>query len=236
MKNLSKRICCTLAFVVAASSAFAGNKNTIFTGYDFGEDTNFVNLGFVRAIDGDINEDSFVVRLSSGYGEYNYATNNAPGNRVEGQVADADAMIGYQKFYGNNYAKLFVGYNYQDQEIDAIDPSNRSVGGKYGAKVQGDFGIDLAKNVSLQNTSSYSSVYNNYYVKTDVMMNFAKFAVGPQAIYLGGRSFNQKRFGLGISKINVGDVSFSIASGYMSSTGKAGDEGAYSSVNMSVNF
>jgi hypothetical protein len=84
-------------------------------------------------------------------------------------VQTFDILLGYQKFYDQNHVKLYFGYEYQDHDLNAIDANNRAIGGKEGAKTQLEFAVNLLDDVSLENISSYSSAFNSYYIKTDLL-------------------------------------------------------------------
>jgi hypothetical protein len=229
----------TTSSISFARDKFVENKNEIYLGHDLGQDIKYSYLGIVRAINGDINGDSFLFKADGGFGEYNYATPAGTNNNIDGKVSDVDAMLGYQKFWkNNNSAKFFIGYNYQDHEFDQNDPGNSlsNEQSKDGVRVQGEFKLSLLNKVTLENISNYSSVFNSYYIRSGILYDLGSFAVGPQVTQLGNRVFNQQRFGLAISRIHLGLASFDLSSGYMKSAGLAGDDGLYGTISLSTQF
>ncbi len=165
------------------------------------------------AINGDIEKDSVLLRVGAGYGQYNYATPGVAENSVTGAVSSYDLMVGYQKYFSLGRVTAYTGANYDNYDLSPNDSANRVNGGKKGAKGQIELTLNPAKNISFNNISSYSTAYRNYWTRTILGLNCGNFIVGPEAIFLGNTSFNQKRFGLNFSEIDLGFAKGSLSGG-----------------------
>ena len=235
-----KKTLASLLFVgsllVLSKPAVAANKNAIFTGFNFGEDTSYIYLGGVSALNGDIEKDGALLRVGAGYGQYKYSAPAVEGNNVRGQVSSSDLMVGYQKNFTYGRIAFYAGGNYDNYKLNKNDEGNRVVGGKSGAKGQVELWLNPLQNLVLRNVTNYTSAYNSYWSQTFAGWNFGNFVFGPEVAFLGNRSYNQQRFGLGFSDIDLGLGKLSLAGGYMKSSGKAADDGAYASVGFSSKF
>jgi hypothetical protein len=233
MKNLLPKV---ILLVAISTSANAATRNVVFGGASFGEDNSYYYLGGVSAVNGDLDRDDLLLRASVGYGKYNYRAPALVEEKESGQVSSTDLMVGYQKYFSTGRVSVFGGANYDDYRLHKNDPSNRVNGGKFGAKGQFELMLDLTKELTFNNISSYSSAYNSYWISNSVAWNFDKFSFGPEMIFIGNTSFDQQRIGGQFSRINFGSVALSLSGGYLKSAGKAGDDGYYTSIGLASRF
>ena len=104
--------------------------------------------GMAAALSGDIREDGWRVRSSTGYGRYRYQRPafDAANRRVvwpefRGQMTFADALIGYQRTFGPTVVKAYGGIAEESHDVRpgagsilAIDDENAVQGSRYGFK------------------------------------------------------------------------------------------------------
>lgn len=233
MKNLLPKI---VLFLAIATSANAANRNLVYGGASFGEDNSYYYLGGVSAVNGDIDRDDLLLRASVGYGKYNYRAPALVDEKENGAVTSTDLMVGYQKYFSAGRVSIFGGGNYDDYRLHKNDPSNPVNGGKFGAKGQFELVLDVTKDLTFNNISSYSSAYHTYWIYNSVALNFNKFSFGPEMIFIGNRSFDQQRIGGQFSRIDLGFAQLSLSGGYLKSAGKAGDDGYYTSIGLATKF
>ncbi len=217
-------------------SASDKNANMIFAGFSAGEDNNYGFVGAVHAVNGDINKDGVLLRVSAGQGKYNYATVASTTNSVDGTITSSDLMLGYQDYFSKGHVTLYLGGNYDNYYLSPDDVNNHVIGGKAGAKGQLEFAYDVAKDVALNHITSYSTAFHSYWTRTDIALDCGHFAVGPEFIFLGNDAFNQQRQGLAITKMNFTYFEAAISGGYMKSSGKAGDDGYYATIFLAKKF
>jgi len=243
MKKILSLTIKTVFLIALSGNALAANtdndlapSNVVFTGLTVGEDNSYAYLGGATAVNGDIDKDDVLIRASAGYGQYNYRAPALVDEKENGQITSTDLMLGYQKHFSGGRATVFGGANYDDHRLHKGDSGNRVAGGKAGAKAQFELLLEPSDKFHFNHIASYSSAYNSYWISNFLGWNCDDFSFGPEVTFLGNRAFNQQKIGVGFGKINIQSVSLFLSAGYMKSSGKAGDEGAYTSIGISTRF
>jgi hypothetical protein len=219
-----------------SAESFAANSNALFAGYNSGQNTSYSYLVGVKALNGDIEKDGLRLRVGGGYGRYSYTKTSVVGNSVTGQVSSGDLMTGYQKGFDIGHVTAYLGVNHDNYRLNREDPLNTVVGGKSGIKGQFEFLLNPFERVVVQNITNYTSAYHAYWSQTYLGWDFCKFVFGPEASFLGSRSFTQQRFGAKFSRVNIGPFESYLSGGYMKSSGFSGSDGAYTEIGLATKF
>jgi len=231
------QILAAVATIAFATNSQAADRNVVFAGYSFGEDNSYAYFGGATALNGNLDKNGLLLRVGGGYGQYNYSTPAVSTQHADGQVSSTDLMLGYSHHFNkSNFVTLYAGGNYDNYKLDQGDNGNRVAGGKAGGKVQFEAFLNPIKNISITNITNYTSVYNAYWTQTSVGYQFGKVTFGPEVAFLGNRAFNQQRFGARFSEIKLGALDLYVAGGYLKSSGKAGDDGAYTTIGFASRF
>ncbi len=92
MKKLFATALSISAFAIASDVALAQNSNAVFAGVNAGRNINYGYFGAATALNGNIEKDGALLRVSGGYGQYTYQTPAVIGGAVRGQVSTSDLM------------------------------------------------------------------------------------------------------------------------------------------------
>ena len=235
-----KKIALTTVATIAFSAAAQAESTLIFTGGSFTEDSYYTYLGGTHAINGDIKKDGFLIRFSGAYGEYEYGRPST--TDVNGDVAAADAMLGYQVFSGAHRFTLYVGGDYQDHDLSPLDTLNPVRGNEFGLKGQAEAILTLAESTKLDLAGSYSGAFDSYWSKAQLGQSLNSLMdcscdvkVGPELTFLGSESYDQQRYGAFVKDIALGQASLGASAGYAHTEGR-GEDGAYGEVTLSITF
>lgn len=239
MKN--KLLSLLAAGTMLSAAAFAtpaqADRTGVWTGVDFGPDSYFAYLGAVTGIMGqDIhNESGFLLRLSGGYGEYDYDTVAVVGGNVDGEVAQGDLMIGYRSVFPSGHISVFGGGEYQHHDQSPRDVANSVEGGEGGVKGLAEVNLNLVSALYLTGQGSYSTAFDSYWSRASLAWDFGPVTIGPEVRFLGNEEFNQFRYGGQIGDVDLGFASVSLYGGYAETRGR-GDDGAYGGISFGKNF
>ncbi len=134
------------AVIVAAGMALgmtagaaSAQSTSVFLGFDAAEDSYTLFGGAVRALNGDINSDGVVLRFAAAYGQYEYDTTAVAGGKVDIDGSSANVMLGYQWVGGSTITALYLGVDYQNNDLSPADPSNSTSGDEFGGKASSRF-------------------------------------------------------------------------------------------------
>lgn len=229
----------TMLSAVAFATPAQADRTGVWTGVDFGPSSYFAFLGAVTGIMGqDIsNESGFLLRLSGGYGEYDYDTifpGPTPTN-VEGDVAQGDLMIGYRAVFPSGHLSAYVGGEYQNHDQSPRDVANTVEGSEGGVKGMLELDLNLVSQLYLLGQGTYSTAFDSYWSRATIGWNFGPVTIGPEVRFMGNEEFNQFRYGGALSGIDLGFAKVKIYGGYAESNGN-GDDGAYGGIDFSKSF
>jgi len=229
----------TLGLAVLTSSlAYAKDSSVVFGGGSVGQDTAYGYLGAVTAINGNIDRNGFLARVSGGYGSYKYDSTTFTRN-VDGNFGTADVMAGYQQILDMGHVAGYVGYTYEDHNLSPKDVGNEVRGGKSGAKAQVELDLNLDPHMVLKNVSNYSTPFDSYWTQTYVGWKCpkGKLSVGPEIAFLGNDEFDQQRYGIRVDDIKIiKKTQLYVSGGYLKAEGLGSNDGAYGSIGFSSKF
>lgn len=218
-----------------------------YTGADFAKDSFYSYSGAVVSLQRDLSRSGFVFHGFAGYGSYEYGS-SVPGGRVDGDVTQLAAMLGYLWVHPGAAFGLYLGGDYTDHDLTPHDPTNRVRGSEVGFRVGADLRlIGPSHYFSLE--GYYSTAFDTYWSRVRAGVNLGRFIIGPEAGALGNEGFDAQRVGGFIMfKLDMfgtrNPAELTINAGYQFLSGddspfvrsSAGGEGAYVGFNLGMSF
>lgn len=164
----------------AAGEADETYAREVFAGADVAADVWLLYSGVTLAPQGDIHGDGLRLRASGGYGQYRYTAVRwvpvSSGNslekvhqRFDGTSAFLEALVGYQKRWGELTTKAFAGIAAIDHSLHAAgtvhvatDNLNPAVGQEYGFKGSLELWLNLGSDAWTSLDLSYTTAHQSY--------------------------------------------------------------------------
>ena len=237
---MSKKILSALLVGTALTiSSLAHAASTdVFTGVDVAHDSWFAYVGGVTALQGqDIaTQSGFLARLAGGYGQYNY---NKPGTgNIDGDVGNANLMVGYANVFQGGRVTGYVGLDWIDHSISPNDPLNSANGGRLGAKGQLEFTFNPVDHIDVNAIGTYSTAFRTYWSRFEVGYNFGPVSVGPEIGFAGNEEYNDVRYGAQLSTLALGFATAALQGGWVNGhrNGTNDGNGGYGAVGFSRRF
>ena len=142
-----------------------------YAGADVTADVWLLYSGVTLAPTSDIYSDGIRLRAGGGYGQYRYSGHRAGDpkdteRRFKGTITYAEALIGYQKRFGELTAKAFVGVSAIDHTITPHDPV--ALGGlitqglEFGVKGAIELWLNLGSSAWSSLDLAYTSAHDTY--------------------------------------------------------------------------
>jgi Cellulose biosynthesis protein BcsS len=209
----------------------------LFAGLVVVKDSTYGYAGGVAALNRNLNQDGWLVRLAGGDGHYKY--NIVPGlsNGVDFQTGEF--MIGYQKYFGDTRVTGYVGANVEDHH-NGSDPLAVINGTKFGIKGQGEIFAPINPYWYFYGQGSISSVWNNYFLMAKAGYNISPVvSVGPEVISLGNERFDAVRVGPFIGFNATPSAQIILSGGYSWDTRRDNvndHSGAYGTIHIRATF
>lgn len=197
------------------------NSTALWVGFAFQEDDVWVaHAGGVWAANGDLDASGFLFRGQLLYADWN---DNDDG---EGEVARANASIGYQLGGDGFVAALFAGVDYQDVDTDSDDLDD-----EVGLIVTGRVATNGSVAVPMSIEGNYSTANDTYWARARIGYSFDWVSVGPEAAVLGDAGVDAFRIGgyaaLGLSDGIILDLNAGYHDADDSEDGSRSDNGLY---------
>lgn len=195
--------------------------------------------GFTSTFGGSILKDGWRYRITSGYGQYSYASTRWTGAAVvvvpfEGTVTFADALVGYQQTFGALTLKLFGGVSVQNHAVTPFDIENSVQGLSWGGKAVLETWLDIGERAFGQLDLAYTTAHGSYAGRLRLGYKIApQLSAGLEAGLAGSADYASGRAGAFVRyEAAFGEVSLS--------AGAAGDRsdttGAYATLNVLYRF
>ncbi|MBL1147381.1 MAG: cellulose biosynthesis protein BcsS [Pseudomonadota bacterium] len=241
MKNKFLAVLLAGTILTAATAAHA-EKSGAWAGIDVGPNSYYLFAGAVTGISGQSDIDSeggWLLRGDAGYGQYDYNTvlpGPTPAN-IDGDVIAGDALIGYRHFFdtGANHITFYAGGELQNHDQSPRDAANSVEGSEFGAKGMVELNVTPAEDIVFNAAVSYSTAFDSYWSRGTVGYDMQSVTVGPEVLFMGNEEYDQRRFGLSVSNIQLGFTDVAIRGGYANTSGR-GDDGAYGTLGFSSQF
>ncbi|HWV81646.1 MAG TPA: cellulose biosynthesis protein BcsS [Hyphomicrobiaceae bacterium] len=218
-----------------------------YTGADFAKDSFYSYSGAVISLQRDLSRSGFVFQGFAGYGSYEYDS-TVPGGKVDGDVTQLAAMLGYLWVRQGAAVGLYIGADYHDHDLTPNDPTNSVRGDEVGFRVGGDIRLYGPQHYfSLE--GYYSTAFDTYWSRARVGMNLGRFIIGPEASADGNDGYDAQRLGaFAMFKLDIfgprNPAELTIHGGYQFvdddnnsfRASSSGGEGAYAGFNLSFAF
>jgi outer membrane immunogenic protein len=171
---------------------------------------------------GGLDNSGFRFRLATVDGAYSYLQNTNFGQRIYGNSEEGVGMIGYEFVNGSTSLLLMTGANYVTSssgapENSAANSANPVPGTSWGSKSLIELYSNPTDKTMVEAEGSYSTAFREYYEQFQI--GYAALGpeiyVGPEAIFLGGDTYNQYRVGAFVSGFKVGNVELGVSGGYL---------------------
>lgn len=146
----------------------------VWSGADATRDVWVLYSGVTLAPWSDIREDGIRLRAGGGYGQYSYRGSKiAPSpcgsprfapcvyvpQEFNVDVSFIDALVGYQKRFGELTAKAFVGVSGISHQFDVRDPNNEVIGAAVGARALIELWLNLGPQAWTSLDLGYTSAH-----------------------------------------------------------------------------
>jgi hypothetical protein len=192
--------------------------------------------GGVYALNRNLNQDGWLLRISGGAGRYTY--DRAVGLNQSVDFQNGDIAIGYQTFLGKTRLTGFVGANVEHHANS--DPLAEIHGTRAGIKGQGEIFAPIGSAAYALLLGTYSSVWNNYFVLGKLGYHITNIiSVGPEAVALGNNRYDAVRVGPFVSISLAPSMDLIVSGGYSWDTRRNNlndNSGAYGNLHIRTLF
>jgi hypothetical protein len=187
---------------------------TIYSGYEFLDDSNYVYLGAIAALNGDISRRGFLVQGLGAFGDYDYVNPAVPGGNVNADLTEASGLLGYQFFAGNVRFRALGGVDWQDNDLSPPDPSNPVSGSETGFVAAGNVTTVGPRPFYFDLFGSYSITNQSYWSRGRIGYNFRRIVIGPEGWFYGNENFNSQRAGAFIKAPIAPRLAITVSGGF----------------------
>lgn len=197
------------------------NSTALWVGFAFQEDDVWVaHAGGVWAANGDLDASGFLFRGQLLYADWENDDDS------DGEVARANASIGYQLGGDGFVASLFAGVDYQDVDTDSDELDD-----EVGLIVTGRIATNGSTVVPMSIEGNYSTANDTYWARARIGYSFDWISIGPEVAALGDAGVDAFRVGgyaaLGLSDGVILDLNAGYHDGDNSGSGSNSDDGLY---------
>ena len=221
-----------------------------YTGADWAKDSFYTYSGAVVSLQRDLSRSGWVFQGFAGYGSYEYHNPSISGGRVDGDVSQLAAMLGYLWVRQGAAFGLYVGGDWTDHDLTPRDPSNSVRGSEFGLRVGGDLRL-VGPGYYFSLEGYYSTAFDTYWSRARAGINTGRFIIGPEGGALGNEGFDAQRLGAFVMfKLDMfgtrTPAELTVHGGYQFLSGdhgsssfvgsSAGGEGAYVGFNLGMAF
>jgi hypothetical protein len=195
----------------------------------------FGYIGGVYGVGADLWSDGYRVRVQAGAGTYEHEITGARNKDIP--FASAELMAGYSRGFGEARLSGFLGVHVESHNNK--NPGADIDGTDIGIKGQAELWLPLSDKTHIVASGSISSVHTSYYATARAMRRInERFAIGPEAVAMGSRHYDQIRLGLaGEAWLGKTIVVISAGHGWNNSNGlMAESEGVYGNAHFNIGF
>ncbi len=195
----------------------------------------FSYIGGVYGVKSDLWSDGWRLRVLAGAGTYEHEIVGAKNKDIP--FISAEAMAGYSRGFGEARLTGYVGVHVESHNNK--NPGADIDGTNIGIKAQAELWLPLSDKAHVVASASLSSVHSGYYVTMRAMRRLGeRFAVGPEAVAMGSRYYDQMRLGLaGEAWLGKTLLVVSAGHGWSNSSGlMAESEGVYGNAHFNIGF
>lgn len=204
------------------------NSTAIWAGIGLLEDSFAAHAGGVWAANGDLDATGWMVRAQGIYVDFEFDTAATASGEADGELARANASLGYQWASPGMLASFFAGIDVQD-----VDYSPSAAGGnlddEVGLILTGRLATDHSAVYPMSLEANYSTANDSYWARGRVGYRFSSFDLGPEVAVLGSDGYDAFRIG-GYAKTGLGSAILELNAGYHDGDGTGGGSGGDDSV------
>jgi hypothetical protein len=165
-----------------------------YSGADFAKDSFYSYSGAVISLQRDLSRSGFVFQGFAGYGSFEYDNVGVPGGRVDGDISQLAAMLGYMFVRPGATVGVYLGADYTNVDLTPNDPSNTVNGSEVGFRVGGDIRLTGPQHYFTVE-GYYSTGFNAYWSRVRAGVNLGRVIVGPEGVAMGNDGFDAQRLG-----------------------------------------
>ena len=213
-----------------------GPSTVLFWGGNAKEKAYYLYGGGVTALSGDISQDGLLFRAVLGFGEYKYSTTAVASGKVNGDIFQAEASLGYQIYSDAFRLSGYLGIDYQDNDLSPNDTTNSTRGDEVGAKFQAEVETVHSAPYYASLMGSYSTANDSYWSRARIGYKFDGFIIGPEGLLMGNNEYDGQRIGAFLGGISLGALNVSISGGYADVDGTQGGSSGYGAIGFSMTF
>lgn len=171
-------------------------STVVFSGIDFANESTATYSGLIKAFNGDLSKDGFLFRAVGVFAAYEYDTIiNNDRTRIDGDAWLADVMLGYQFLHPGLRTAVYIGAQYQEQDLTPSDPSNKVRGDEVGFKVVGELETDNTSPFYVGLIGAYSTDFDTYWARARVGLQSRGYTYGVEGVALGNEGYDNQRLG-----------------------------------------
>lgn len=214
-------------------------SSVAYAGVDIRERSYYGYAGLIRALNGNIATNGFLVRGSVLYGEYDY-TLPVVGGVIDGDVTAFSALVGYQHFFQGLVGRVYAGVDYEDHDLTPDNPFDPNRGSDFGVMVRGELETQYSFNALFYGSlvGIYGSAKERHWVRGRAGYNFGGIILGPEAIFTGNPVSDDTRFGAFaiLRNPNLAPAEVSFYAGHSHTESIRGGSSMYGGVELSLAF
>ncbi len=180
--------------VTAPTAYLQAQDNVVYGGLDVTEKSTAVYIGGVKATNGNIATNGFVLGGFLSGAKYDYDTTGV-NNTIDVDAVTVNTVVGYQWVKPSHSVALYTGLDYQDHSLNPDDPNTSVKGDDAGVMAQ----LEILKYNSLVEGSFIaraSDVFGSYWARGRMGRQLGKAKVGVELTGLGNDSYSNRRYGL----------------------------------------
>lgn len=183
----------------------------LFSGFDLWRTGGSAYGGLLWSPKGLVRE-GFTLKLLTAAGLYRYQANLTP---TDGAYVLTSAMPGW-RFMGDRLElTIFLGPDFQYHQFSPDDLHNRVRGPNWGARLGGDLWYQPSDHLMATGSLSVSTIGPNFWSRAAVGWRlFDSVWIGPEAMALGGNTYQQFRAGIHATALRTGAFEWSAGVGY----------------------
>jgi hypothetical protein len=218
-----------------------------YSGSDFAKDSFYSYSGAIISLQRDLSRSGFVFQGFAGYGSFEYDSAGVPGGRVDGDISQLAAMLGYMFVRPGMALGVYVGADYTNVDLTPNDPFSVVNGNEVGFRVGGDLRM-IGPQHYFTLEGYYSTGFNAYWTRARAGLNLGRVIVGPEAGAMGNDGYDATRVGgFAIFKLdflgtkNPGELTLNAGYQFLKDDGAgfssvSGGEGAYAGISLGFSF
>jgi hypothetical protein len=200
------------AFAETAADGAEGERYLLFGGGDLWRSGGFLHGGVLVSPEG-LGREGFTFKLLFGGGVYRYQTG---GTEITGETALAAAMPGWRFKFDRLEITAVAGLDLQTHHLTPGDPGNKMRGTHAGLRVGADLWYQPSDAMMIAAAVSASTIGPNYWTRVATGWRlFDRAWVGPEALALGGSTYQQVRLGAHATAFKTEALEWSAGFGYV---------------------